>query len=216
VITGLLPQSAGSVVFDGDTLPERLADRSKEQKRRIQMIYQMADTAMNPRQTVRDIIGRPLEFYLGIRGKANTDRVIELLEMIELNTDFLERLPAELSGGQKQRICIARALAANPDFIICDEVTSALDQIVQEGILKLLLRLQSELGLTYMFITHDISTVKAIADQVVVMNEGRVVEQGSKTEVFQPPHPAYTELLLSSVPEMDPDWLTNLNAARNR
>ena len=216
VITGLLPQSAGSVVFDGETLPERLADRSKEQKRRIQMIYQMADTAMNPRQTVRDIIGRPLEFYLGIRGKANTDRVIELLEMIELNTDFLERLPAELSGGQKQRICIARALAANPDFIICDEVTSALDQIVQEGILKLLLRLQSELGLTYMFITHDISTVKAIADQVVVMNEGRVVEQGSKTEVFQPPHPAYTELLLSSVPEMDPDWLTNLNAARNR
>ena len=216
VITGLLPQSAGSVVFDGDALPERLADRTKEQKRRIQMIYQMADTAMNPRQTVRDIIGRPLEFYLGIRGKANTERVIELLEMIELNADFLERLPAELSGGQKQRICIARALAANPEFIICDEVTSALDQIVQEGILKLLLRLQSELGLTYMFITHDISTVKAIADQVVVMNEGRVVEQGSKTEVFQPPHPAYTELLLSSVPEMDPDWLTNLNAARNR
>ena len=108
------------------------------------------------------------------------------------------------------------APAAEPDMIICDEVTSALDQIVQEGILKLLLRLQNELGLTYLFITHDISTVKAIADQVVVMNEGRVVEQGSKTEVFQPPHPAYTELLLSSVPEMDPDWLTNLNAARNR
>ena len=216
VITGLLPQSSGTVLFDGAELPTRLADRNKEQKRRIQMIYQMADTAMNPRQTVRDIIGRPLEFYLGIRGKANTDRVIELLEMIELNADFLERLPAELSGGQKQRICIARALAANPDFIICDEVTSALDQIVQEGILKLLLRLQSELGLTYLFITHDISTVRAISDQVVVMNEGRVVEQGSKADVFAPPHPAYTELLLSSVPEMDPDWLTNLNAARRR
>ena len=216
VITGLLPQSSGTVLFDGVELPTRLADRNKEQKRRIQMIYQMADTAMNPRQTVRDIIGRPLEFYLGMRGKANTDRVIELLEMIELNADFLERLPAELSGGQKQRICIARALAANPDFIICDEVTSALDQIVQEGILKLLLRLQSELGLTYLFITHDISTVRAISDQVVVMNEGRVVEQGSKADVFAPPHPAYTELLLSSVPEMDPDWLTNLNAARRR
>ena len=216
VITGLLPQSSGTVLFDGAELPTRLADRSKEQKRRIQMIYQMADTAMNPRQTVRDIIGRPLEFYLGTRGKANTDRVIELLEMIELDADFLERLPAELSGGQKQRICIARALAANPDFIICDEVTSALDQIVQEGILKLLLRLQSELGLTYLFITHDISTVKAISDQVVVMNEGRVVEQGSKADVFAPPHPAYTELLLSSVPEMDPDWLTNLNATRSR
>ena len=216
VITGLLPQSSGTVLFDGAELPTRLADRNKEQKRRIQMIYQMADTAMNPRQTVRDIIGRPLEFYLGMRGKANTDRVIELLEMIELNADFLERLPAELSGGQKQRICIARALAANPDFIICDEVTSALDQIVQEGILKLLLRLQSELGLTYLFITHDISTVRAISDQVVVMNEGRVVEQGSKADVFAPPHPAYTELLLSSVPEMDPDWLMNLNAARRR
>jgi len=215
VITGLLPQSAGTVLFDGVELPTRLADRNKEQKRRIQMIYQMADTAMNPRQTVRDIIGRPLEFYLGMRGKANTDRVVELLDMIELNADFLERLPSELSGGQKQRICIARGLAANPDFIICDEVTSALDQIVQEGILRLLLRLQSELGLTYLFITHDISTVKAISDQVVVMNEGRVVEQGSKADVFAPPHPAYTELLLSSVPEMDPDWLTNLNAVRS-
>ena len=216
VITGLLPQTAGSVVFNGAELPKSLADRSKEQKRQIQMIYQMADTAMNPRQTVRDIIGRPLEFYLGMRGGAKTNRVVELLEMIELNADFLERLPAELSGGQKQRICIARALAANPEFIICDEVTSALDQIVQEGILQLLLRLQEELGLTYLFITHDISTVKAISDQVVVMNQGRVVEQGGKSEVFKPPHPAYTELLLSSVPEMDPDWLTNLNAARQR
>ena len=214
VITGLLPQTAGSVHFDGTELPPALADRSKDQKRRIQMIYQMADTAMNPRQTVRDIIGRPLEFYLDLRGKAKNDRITELLEMIELDGRFLERLPNELSGGQKQRICIARALAANPDFVICDEVTSALDQIVQEGILKLLLRLQKELGLTYLFITHDISTVKAISDQVVVMNEGKVVEQGRKTEVFQPPHPDYTELLLSSVPEMDPDWLTNLNAKR--
>ncbi|MGB1154031.1 MAG: ABC transporter ATP-binding protein [Paracoccaceae bacterium] len=214
VITGLLPQTAGSVHFDGSELPLALADRSKDQKRRIQMIYQMADTAMNPRQTVRDIIGRPLEFYLDLRGKAKNDRILELLEMIELDGRFLERLPSELSGGQKQRICIARALAANPDFVICDEVTSALDQIVQEGILKLLLRLQKELGLTYLFITHDISTVKAISDQVVVMNEGKVVEQGRKTEVFQPPHPDYTELLLSSVPEMDPDWLTNLNAKR--
>ena len=214
VITGLLPQSSGSVTFDNSELPVTLAERSKEQKRRIQMIYQMADTAMNPRQTVRDIIGRPLEFYLGMQGEEKVERTIDLLKMIELNADFLERLPAELSGGQKQRICIARALAADPDFIICDEVTSALDQIVQEGILKLLLRLQEELGLTYLFITHDISTVRAISDQVVVMSEGRVVEQGNKTKVFSPPHPAYTELLLSSVPEMDPDWLSNLSASR--
>ena len=211
VITGLLPQMSGIVRFDGEDLPPALSNRSKDQKRRIQMIYQMADTAMNPRQTVREIIGRPLEFYLSMRGSEQTKRIVELLEMIELDAGFMERLPGELSGGQKQRICIARALAAEPDFIICDEVTSALDQIVQEGILKLLLRLQEELGLTYLFITHDISTVKAIADQVVVMNQGEVVEQGLKTEVFSPPHPDYTELLLSSVPEMDPDWLSNLN-----
>ena len=214
VITGLLPQMSGSVQFNGEDLPPALANRSKDQKRRIQMIYQMADTAMNPRQTVREIIGRPLEFYLGMRGSEKTKRITDLLEMIELDASFMQRLPGELSGGQKQRICIARALAAEPDFIICDEVTSALDQIVQEGILKLLLRLQQELGLTYLFITHDISTVNAIADQVVVMNQGEVVEQGLKTEVFQPPHPEYTELLLSSVPEMDPDWLTNLIAKR--
>ena len=214
VITGLLPQTTGSVEFDGKALPKSLRERTKEEKRRIQMIYQMADTAMNPRQTVGEIIGRPLEFYLGMRGAEKSRRILDLLEMIELNGDFMQRLPGELSGGQKQRICIARALAAEPDFIICDEVTSALDQIVQEGILKLLMRLQKELGLTYLFITHDISTVKAISDQVVVMNQGEVVEQGQKTDVFQPPHPEYTELLLSSVPEMDPDWLTNLNAAR--
>ena len=214
VITGLLPQTSGTLTFDGKTMPKDLQARSKEEKRRIQMIYQMADTAMNPRQTVAEIIGRPIEFYLGMSGKTKTERVLDLLEMIELGGEFMQRLPGELSGGQKQRICIARALAAEPDFIICDEVTSALDQIVQEGILRLLMRLQEELGLTYLFITHDIATVRAISDQVVVMSKGEVVEQGKKTVVFSPPHPAYTELLLSSVPEMDPDWLTNLTALR--
>ena len=215
VITGLLPQLSGSIEFDGAVLPKRLEDRTKEQKRIIQMIYQMADTAMNPRQTVREIIGRPLEFYLDLKGKEKEDRILELLEMIELDGQFIDRLPSELSGGQKQRICIARALAADPEFIICDEVTSALDQIVQEGILKLLMRLQKELNLTYLFITHDISTVRAISDHVVVMNLGEVVEQGIKSDVFSPPHPDYTELLLSSVPEMDPDWLSNLNKKRD-
>jgi len=214
VITGLLPQLSGSIEFDGEVLPKRLEDRTKEQKRIIQMIYQMADTAMNPRQTVREIIGRPLEFYLGLKGKEKEKRILELLEMIELDGQFIDRLPSELSGGQKQRICIARALAADPEFIICDEVTSALDQIVQEGILKLLMKLQKELNLTYLFITHDISTVRAISDQVVVMNLGEVVEQGLKADVFSPPHPDYTELLLSSVPEMDPNWLNNLNKKR--
>ena len=214
VVTGLLPPLSGEALFNGEALPPELKDRSKDQLRRIQMIYQMADTAMNPRQTVKDIIGRPLEFYLGLRGRRKEARVIELLEMIELDESFIDRLPGELSGGQKQRICIARALAAEPELIICDEVTSALDQIVQEGILKLLLRLQKELGVSYIFITHDIATVQAISDEIVVMLEGRVVEQGLKTEIMQPPHPDYTELLLSSVPEMDPDWLTNLLKAR--
>ena len=214
VITGLLPPLSGSIEFDGEVLPKRLEDRTKEQKRIIQMIYQMADTAMNPRQTVREIIGRPLDFYLGLKGKEKERRILELLEMIELDGQFIDRLPSELSGGQKQRICIARALAADPEFIICDEVTSALDQIVQEGILKLLMKLQKELNLTYLFITHDISTVRAISDQVVVMNLGEVVEQGLKADVFSPPHPDYTELLLSSVPEMDPNWLNNLNKKR--
>ena len=209
-ITGLLPPSKGQILFNGTPLPPTLAGRSIDQLQKIQMIYQMADTAMNPRQTVRDIIGRPLEFYLGLRGRERDRRLLELVEMIELNESFIDRLPAELSGGQKQRICIARALAANPELIICDEVTSALDQIVQKGILELLLRLQRELGLTYIFITHDIATVKAISDQIVVMLQGRVVEQGMKSEILSPPYPEYTELLLSSVPEMDPDWLDGL------
>ncbi len=215
VITGLLPPSSGRVLFNGEQLPAALNGRSKDQLRRIQMIYQMADTAMNPRHTVREIIGRPLEFYLGLSGQQRDRRVLELLQLIELDESFIDRFPSELSGGQKQRICIARALAAEPDFIICDEVTSALDQIVQKGILELLLRLQKELGITYLFITHDIATVKAISDEVVVMFQGAVVEQGLKSEILSPPYPDYTRLLLSSVPEMDPDWLSNLLESRS-
>ncbi|MEM6986242.1 MAG: ABC transporter ATP-binding protein [Pseudomonadota bacterium] len=212
VITGLLPPVAGKVFFNGEPLPATLKDRTVDQLRRIQMIYQSADTAMNPRHTVGDIIGRPLEFYHGMKGKAVEQRVLELLELIELDSSFIDRLPSELSGGQKQRICIARALAAEPEVIICDEVTSALDQIVQEGILNLLLRLQRELGVTYLFITHDIAVVKAISDEIVVMLEGRVVQQDIKDHVLSPPQPEYTQRLLASVPEMDPDWLTQLLA----
>jgi len=214
VITGLLPQEAGQITFKGQRLPAALKQRSRTQLQQIQMIYQMADTALNPRHKVREIIGRPLEFYLGLTGSARDQRISELLAMIELDESFADRLPEELSGGQKQRICIARALAAEPEVIICDEVTSALDQIVQEGILKLLLSLQERLGLSYLFITHDIATVRAIADEIVVMFMGKVVEQGPKQQIFTPPHPDYTELLLSSVPDMDPDWLTGLLTKR--
>ena len=216
VMTGLLPPLKGAVLFNGKPLPPMLKDRSVEQLKKIQMIYQSADTAMNPRHTVRDVIGRPLEFYLGLKGKALDDRLVELLNLIELDESFIDRLPAEMSGGQKQRVCIARALAAEPEVIICDEVTSALDQIVQKGILSLLLRLQKELGITYTFITHDIATVKAISDQIVVMFQGKVVEQGMKSEILSPPFLDYTNLLLSSVPEMDPDWLTGLLEQREK
>ena len=214
VITGLLPPSQGVIDFNGEALPLTLKDRNTDQLRRIQMIYQMADTAMNPKQMVGEIIGRPLEFYHGLRSRQRDQRVVELLEMIELDESFIDRLPDELSGGQKQRICIARALAADPEIIICDEVTSALDQIVQEGILQLLLRLQQEFNITYLFISHDIAVVRAISDEIVVMFQGEVVEQGLKSDILSPPHPEYTELLLSSVPEMNPDWLDQLMERR--
>jgi peptide/nickel transport system ATP-binding protein len=215
VITGLLPPSGGAVVFDGKPLPPALKGRTREQLRQVQMIYQMADTALNPKLPLRELIGRPAQMYLGLTGRALETRIRDLLDLIELDPDtYIDRLPGELSGGQKQRIGIARALAAEPKIIICDEVTSALDQIVQEGILKLLTRLQGEFGLAYMFITHDLATVRAIADDVVVMQKGRVVEQGPKAQMFAPPHEPYTELLLSSVPEMDPDWLTRLLESR--
>ncbi|MDC0550371.1 ABC transporter ATP-binding protein [Amylibacter sp.] len=214
VITGLLPPMVGNVEFNDKTLPAELKDRTKDQLQRIQMIYQSADTAMNPRQTIAEIIGRPLEFYHGLSGMQKQDRVLELLKMIELDESFYDRFPSELSGGQKQRVCIARALAADPEIIICDEVTSALDQIVQEGILKLLLNLQKEYNITYLFITHDIAVVNAISDEIVVMYQGAVIEQGLKSEIMSPPHPEYTQLLLNSVPEMDPDWLTKLVKSR--
>jgi peptide/nickel transport system ATP-binding protein len=215
VITGLLPPSAGEVLYDGQALPARFDRRTTDQLRKLQMIYQMPDTALNPKQRVEMVIGRPLQFYLGLTGAKRRERVRELLDMIELEPDtFIDRLPGELSGGQKQRICIARALAAEPEVILCDEVTSALDPLVAEGILKLLDRLQTEFSLSYMFITHDLATVRAIADEVVVMHRGKVVESGPKSEMFTPPHHDYTDLLLSSVPEMDPDWLDRLLAER--
>ena len=216
-ITGLLPPLEGKILSNGEELPADYRKRNKNQLRQAQMIYQMADTALNPKQRIREIVGRPVEFYMGLKGKQKTERIRALLDEIELEPDqFIDRLPSELSGGQKQRIGIARALAAEPEFIICDEVTSALDQLVAEGILKLLAKLQDEFNLAYMFITHDLATVRSIADEVVVMKEGRVVEAGPKTQMFTPPHHAYTDLLLSSVPEMDPDWLDKLLEERKR
>jgi len=207
VMTGLLAPSRGEIVFEGKTLPARLVDRSKDDLRELQMIYQMADVAMNPRHTVGKIIGRPLEFYFGIKGDAKRRRVQELLDEIEMGSGYIDRYPAELSGGQKQRVCIARALAAKPKLIICDEVTSALDPLVSDGILKLLLNLQKIEGVAYIYITHDLATVKAIADSIAVMYQGKVVRYGTRSEVLTPPFDDYTDLLLSSVPEMEIGWL---------
>ena len=213
-ITGLLPPEQGSVSFAGRTLSNALKDRTKDDLRELQMIYQMADVAMNPRQTVGTIIGRPLEFYFGLRGRERDARIAELLEKIEMGKGFIDRYPAELSGGQKQRVCIARALAAKPKMIICDEVTSALDPLVAAGILKLLLDLQAEEDVAYMFITHDLATVKSIADSIAVMYRGEVVRYGPKSQVLTPPFDAYTDLLLSSVPEMEIGWLEKAIAGR--
>jgi peptide/nickel transport system ATP-binding protein len=208
VVTGLLPPRKGHVEFNGQPLSRALRQRSKDDLRRIQMIYQMPDVAMNPRQTVAEIVGRPLTFYFGLTGAARDRRVIELLGQIDMEPVYAERLPGQLSGGQKQRVCIARALAAEPDIIICDEVTSALDQVVAAGILKLLDRLQKETGIAYMFITHDLGIVRNIAERTVVMYQGDVVEQGSTVDIFTPPQKqAYTRKLIASTPEMRTDWL---------
>lgn len=214
VIMGLLPRQAGDVRFKGASLPPLLAHRSKEQLRRVQMIYQIPDVALNPRQTLLDVIGRPVKFYFGRSPEEVRERVKQLLRQMDLPQDFITRRTSELSGGQKQRVSIARALAAEPDLIICDEVTSALDQLVGEEILRLLKQLQDDLGLAYLFITHDLGTVKRISNMVTVMWKGEVVSQGATEKIFAPPWHPYTELLLSSVPEMRADWLDGVLAAR--
>jgi peptide/nickel transport system ATP-binding protein len=214
VVMGLLPLSEGEVKFNGVALKPRLAQRNRDQLRRVQMIYQMPDVALNPQQTLLETIGRPVEFYFK-RSKAQVRaRVAELLKQMELPEAFINRKTSELSGGQKQRVSIARALAAEPDLIVCDEVTSALDQLVGEEILRLLKKLQDELGVSYLFITHDLSTVKRIANKVAVMLKGKLVAFGPTQQIFSPPFHPYTELLLSAVPEMRPEWLDEVFAKR--
>ena len=214
VITGLLPREKGEILFRDASLPPALLARDRDLLRRIQLIYQMPDVALNPRQRISEVIGRPLDFYLGLNGTQARARLGELLRAVGLPEEFASRYPGELSGGQKQRVCIARALAAEPDLIICDEVTSALDPLVAEEILRLLGRLQRDNGYAYIFITHDLGTVKRIADRVAVMLKGRLIAEGPLEKVFAPPYHPYTELLLSSVPEMDTHWLDGVLAKR--
>ena len=214
VVAGLLPRWTGDVKLAGETLAPALAQRPREVLRRLQMVHQMPDVALNPRQSLGEIIGRPVGFFFNRSKSAVRDRVAELLRLVGLPEDFANRRPGQLSGGQKQRVCIARALAAEPDLIICDEPTSALDPLVAEEVLKLLRRLQDELGLAYMFITHDLGTVRRIAHRTAVMLKGEIIAQGATADIFSPPFHPYTEKLIASVPEMDTTWLDQVLAGR--
>ena len=214
LIVGLLPRTSGSVKFRGNELSVSLRDRKKDDLRQIQFIYQLPDVALNPRQTIGEIIGRPVAFYYNKSPAEVKARVAELLRQVGLPEDYAGRLSTQLSGGQKQRICIARALAADPDLIICDEPTSALDQLVADEILKLLKKLQDELGVAYLFITHDLGIVRRIAHRTAVMLKGQLVDEGPTTKIFAPPYHPYTENLLASVPEMRTDWLESVLKTR--
>lgn len=208
-IVGLKSAFKGEMVYAGEPLPQTVRGRSVEMLKKIQIIYQSAETALNPRQTVRKIIGRPLAFYKWLTDKEREAEVRRLLDLVELDESLIGRFPSQLSGGQRQRVAIARALAADPELIVCDEITSALDQVVQAGILRTLMELQEKLSISYLFITHDIEVVRAIADRVVVLQNGQIVEHGTRDEIFTPPHEPYTSLLLSSVPEMKTGWLSS-------
>jgi peptide/nickel transport system ATP-binding protein len=214
VVAGLLPRWSGDVKLAGETLSPALRGRPREVLRRMQMVHQMPDVALNPRQSLEQIIGRPIAFFFNRSQGEVRKRVAELLTQVGLPAEFAKRRPGQLSGGQKQRVCIARALAAEPDVIICDEPTSALDPLVAEEVLKLLRKLQDELGLAYMFITHDLGTVRRIAHRTAVMLKGEIIAQGPTAQIFSPPFHPYTEKLISSVPEMDTTWLDHVLAAR--
>ena len=207
VMAGMLPPARGEIILDGNKLEGDLHDRKLSELQKVQFVFQIADTALNPRQVIGDILGRPLEFYHGLKGKAKHAKVVEILEMVELPAEFASRYPMELSGGQKQRINLARSLAANPEVMLCDEVTSALDSIVGANVIKLLTNLRDKTGVSFVFISHDLSTVASFADEIVVLYAGRVVEQGPTEEVLEPPFHPYTRLLISSVPEMRIGWL---------
>jgi peptide/nickel transport system ATP-binding protein len=211
VVAGLLPAARGTITLDGQVLPAQAAQRTREQLRRIQIVFQSADVALNPAHRVTRILARPLRFYHGLSDADASRRVRTLLDMVRLSPALADRYPAELSGGQKQRVNLARALAAEPRLILCDEVTSALDTVVGAAILELLSELRRELGLAYMFISHDLSTVRAICDEVMILYAGQAVEYGHRSALLTPPRHPYTDLLISSVPELRTGWLDGIS-----
>ncbi len=210
-IAGLIRPCQGTILFDRRELEPTLAQRDREELRRIQIVFQMADTALNPSQTIERILARPLQFYKGLRGEPLQRRIRELLELVKLPHSVAGRLPGGLSGGQKQRVNLARALAAEPDLILCDEVTSALDTVVAAAVLDLLAELRRELGVSYLFISHDLHTVRAVCDEIVVMQHGRKLAQVARADFDRGPHHPYYELLARSVPELRQGWLDDMD-----
>ncbi|WP_108482717.1 ABC transporter ATP-binding protein [Oceaniglobus ichthyenteri] len=203
VIAGLHAPAAGTITLSGKTLADRGSGRTRDEMRRIQMVFQSADTALNAKHSVGRILGRVLDFF----GDKSPGRIAELLEMVNLPAEYARRKPSQLSGGEKQRVNLARALAARPEVLICDEITSALDTVVAASIIRLVEDLRDRLDLAILFISHDMATVAALADQVVVLKQGVVVENGAAPDVLLRPQADYTRLLLGSVPELRIGWL---------
>ncbi len=212
-IAGLIAPSHGTMMFADHALQPLLANRTRDELRRIQIVFQMADTALNPSQTIERILARPLQFYKGLKGEALQRRIRELLDLVRLPHTVAQRLPGGLSGGQKQRVNLARALAAEPDLILCDEVTSALDTVVGAAVLDLMADLRRELGVSYLFISHDLHTVRAVCDEIVVMQHGRKLTQVARADYDRGPHHPYYEQLAASVPELRQGWLDEKDRA---
>jgi oligopeptide transport system ATP-binding protein len=203
-ILQLYKPTAGAVVFDGIELTKLGGEQMRKMRRRMQMIFQDPYASLNPRMTVGNIIGEPLEVHNLARGKEKTERVQELLRVVGLNPYFTNRYPHEFSGGQRQRIGIARALAVEPEFIVCDEPISALDVSIQAQVINLLEELQDRFKLTYLFIAHDLSVVRHISDRVAVMYLGKIVELADRVDLYERPLHPYSQALLSAVPIPDP------------
>ena len=205
-VAGLVPPRDGIIALeDGEPLEADVDRRSPVQLRRVQLVFQNPDESLNPRHTVADILAQPLRLYFRLSGEALRARSVELLEQVRLGPHYLDRLPGQLSGGEKQRVAIARAFAAEPKLVLCDEVTSALDVSVQAAVLGLLERLRREQGTTYVFVSHDLAVVRALADRVGVLYQGRLCEVGPAARVYALPSHPYTEVLLGAVLEPDPD-----------
>jgi oligopeptide transport system ATP-binding protein len=203
-ILQLYRPTAGDVYFEGENLCKSKGEKLRRMRRKMQMIFQDPYASLNPRMTVGNIIGEPLEVHNILKGKALKERVQELLKVVGLNPYFINRYPHEFSGGQRQRIGVARALAVNPSFIICDEPISALDVSIQAQIINLLENLQQQFNLTYLFIAHDLSVVRHISDRVAVMYLGKIVELTDRHTLYDDPKHPYTQALLSAVPIPDP------------